>query len=57
MAKQPDDHAGSGLDKPDPKTLLEKAKDGIKAVLPKAADAAAKTAPAFQDGTEAPLQK
>jgi hypothetical protein len=57
MASKPDDHAGSGLDKPDPKTLLEKAKDGIKAVLPKTIDAAAKAAPALQDGTEAPIQK
>lgn len=57
MAKTPDDHAGSGLDKPDPKTLLEKAKDGLKAVLPKAEEAAAKAAPALGDGTEASPQK
>lgn len=35
MTKTPDEHAGSGLDKPDPKTILEKVGDGIKAVLPK----------------------
>lgn len=38
MAHKPDDHAGSGLDKPDPKSLLEKVGDGLKAVLPKKAD-------------------
>lgn len=37
MAHKPDDHAGSGLDKPDPKSLLEKVGDGLKAVLPKKA--------------------
>lgn len=57
LAKTPDDHAGSGLDKPDPKTLLEKAKDGLKAVLPKAEEAAVKAAPALGDGTEASPQK
>ena len=34
MAKTHEDHAGSGLDKPDPKTLLEKLGDGVKSVLP-----------------------
>ena len=36
MAKTPDDRAGSGLDKPDPKTLQEKLGDAVKSVLPKA---------------------
>jgi len=58
MAKTPDEHAGSGLDKPDPKSLLEKARDGLKAVLPKADDAAAKAAPALGDNsTESVPQK
>ena len=35
MAKTPDDRAGSGLDKPDPKTLQEKLGDAVKSVLPK----------------------
>ncbi len=35
MTKHDEHHAGSGLDKPDPKTLLEKLGDGVKAVLPK----------------------
>jgi hypothetical protein len=32
---KPDDHAGSGVDKPDPKTLLERLGDSVKSVLPK----------------------
>ncbi len=32
--KNEEPHAGSGLDKPDPKTLKEKIADGVKAVLP-----------------------
>ena len=39
MASKPDDHAGSGIDKPDPKSLMEKLGDGVKAVLPKKPDA------------------
>ena len=35
MATKPDDHAGSGIDKPDPKSLLEKLGDGVKAVMPR----------------------
>lgn len=35
MAKKPVEHAGSGIDKPDPKTLLERVGDGLKSVLPK----------------------
>jgi hypothetical protein len=34
MAKATDQHAGSGIDKPDPKTLLEKVGDGLKSILP-----------------------
>ena len=51
MAKTSDEHAGSGLDKPDPKTLLEKAKDGLKAVLPKTE---APVGIAGPNGTETP---
>jgi hypothetical protein len=29
------EHAGSGIDKPDPKTLVEKLHDGLKTVMPK----------------------
>jgi hypothetical protein len=32
--KNEDQHAGSGLDKPDPKTLTEKIADTVKAALP-----------------------
>lgn len=39
-----DDHAGSGIDKPDPKTLMEKLGDGVKAVLPKKPAPEAQTA-------------
>jgi hypothetical protein len=38
MAHKSDDHAGSGLDKSDPKSILEKVGDSLKAVLPKNAD-------------------
>ena len=34
--KSEDHHAGSGLDKPDPKTLTEKITDTVKATLPSA---------------------
>ena len=34
MGKQAEDHVGSGLDKPDPKTLMEKVTDGLKKVVP-----------------------
>lgn len=34
MANKPDDHAGSGVDKPDPKTLREKIGDGLKKIMP-----------------------
>lgn len=34
MAKSPDEHVGSGVDKPDPKGILEKLGDAAKAVLP-----------------------
>ncbi len=39
-------HAGSGIDKPDPKGILEKLGDGIKAVLPKKAEDDTPPAPA-----------
>jgi len=29
------DHAGSGIDQPDPKSLLERIGDGVKSALPK----------------------
>jgi hypothetical protein len=32
------DHPGSGLDKPEPKTVLEKLSDGVRSVLPKKPD-------------------
>ena len=32
--KSEDQHAGSGVDKPDPKTLKERISDTVKAVLP-----------------------
>jgi hypothetical protein len=35
MAKPSEDHAGSGLDKADPKSLLEKLGDTVKTVLAK----------------------
>lgn len=57
MAKDKDDHAGSGLDKSDPKSLLEKAKDGLKSILPQAGEAGAKASDTLQNGTEANLQK
>ena len=44
MAKQQDEHAGSGLDKPDPKSILEKLGDTVKSVLPKASASAPSTA-------------
>jgi hypothetical protein len=34
MAKQLEDHAGSGLDNPDPKILIEKVTDGLKKIVP-----------------------
>ena len=36
MTANPEEHAGSGIDKPDPKSLLEKVGDGLKSVLSKA---------------------
>ena len=35
MANKPDENVGSGIDKPDPKGLLERLGDGVKAVMPK----------------------
>jgi hypothetical protein len=32
---KPDDHAGSGIDKPDAKGLLEKFSEGVKSILEK----------------------
>ena len=34
MAKKPQDHAGSGIDKPDPKTLVEKIGDRLGKIVP-----------------------
>jgi len=42
-----DDHAGSGIDKPDAKSLLEKFSDGVKSILEK------KPAPQSQKGPDA----
>ena len=36
MTTNPEEHAGRGSDKPDPKSLLEKVGDGLKSVLSKA---------------------
>jgi hypothetical protein len=36
MANKRDHHAGSGIDKPDPKGLLENVGEGLKLVLSKA---------------------
>lgn len=38
MATKPDDNVGSGIDKPDPKSLLEKLGDRVKAVMPEKPD-------------------
>lgn len=35
MAKETEPHPGSGIDKPDPKTMLEKVGDSLKSVVPK----------------------
>ena len=43
---KPNDHAGSGVDQPDPKGLLEKFSDGVKSILSK------KPEPAGQTGTD-----
>lgn len=41
MAKdQNKDHAGSGIDKPDPKTVLERTADMVKSVIPTTSNAA-----------------
>jgi hypothetical protein len=34
MSKQPENHAGSGLDRPAPKTLVEKVTEGLKKIVP-----------------------
>ncbi len=34
LFKKPDDHAGSGIDKPDPKSIKEKVSDVVKAIVP-----------------------
>ena len=49
LFRKKDDHAGSGIDKPDPKGIVEKVVDKVKAVTrpatnPKPAPAAAPTA-------------
>jgi hypothetical protein len=36
MTTNPEEHAGSDIDKPNPKNLLEKVADGLKSVLSKA---------------------
>lgn len=56
MAKTQDEHAGSGLDKPDPKGLLEKLGDTVKSVLPKSAPGS-KAAPGVTEPGAATGQK
>lgn len=45
MADKSDEHAGSGLDKPDPKTLVQKVKDGVRSILPDKASTPGKPSP------------
>lgn len=52
LFRKKDDHAGSGIDKPDPKGMVEKVVDKVKAVTRPAENP--KPAPAVGDGVFPP---